>query len=261
MSIITLTTDLGLKDYYVASVKGAILSQCPEAVIVDISHQVSKFDILQAAFILGNSYRDFPDGTIHIIGVMTDKTKENPHVAIFCDQQYFIGNDNGIFPLMLNNRPEKIVEIEISRDKNSISFPVKDIFVNAACHLCKGENIETLGKERNQLYQRTGFNPIVNENAVRATVIYIDDFGNAFVNISEQLFNEAGKGRKFSISFRGGGYTIKKISRNYYNVPPGEMMAFFSAIGFLEIAINTGNASELLGLKVNDIVLVDFSPP
>lgn len=259
MPVITLTTDLGLKDYYLASVKAAILSQCPEAVIVDISHQVQKFDILQAAFIIGNTYRDFPAGTIHIIGVMPDKSRDKVPVAVFCDQQYFIGGDNGTIPLILGNRPYRADEIDIPQNKNSLTFPLKDIFVRAACHLARGGKPEDLGKPKNGLFERPGFKPVVTENSIRGTVVYIDDFGNIFVNITGELFREAGKGKKFLITFRAGGYSIKTISRNYNDVPPGEMLAIFSSTGLLEIAINTGNASELLGIKLNDIILVDFS--
>ena len=93
MGIITLTTDHGLKDYTVSAIKGAIYRQYPDATIVDITHSVPKFDILQAAFILRNSYREFPDGTIHIIGVMPDETHDCRHVAVYCDNQYFVRSE------------------------------------------------------------------------------------------------------------------------------------------------------------------------
>lgn len=258
MPVITLTTDLGLKDYYVASVKAAILNQCSEAIIVDISHLVPKFDILQAAFILRNTYSDFPEGTIHIVGVMPDKIKDRAYVAVAYNHQYFVGSDNGIIPLIIENRPDQIIELDAVRGAKNLTFPLKDILVKAACKLAKGNKPETLGKQKNELVERTGFHPVITENAIRGTVVYIDDFGNIFVNITEKLFHESVKGRKFLVSFRTGGYSIKTISKNYNDVPPGEMLAIFSTTGFLEIAINTGNASELLGIRLSDIILVDF---
>jgi S-adenosyl-L-methionine hydrolase (adenosine-forming) len=257
MPVITLTTDLGLKDYYVASVKAAILSRCPEAVIIDISHLVPKFDILQTAFILGNVYADFPAGTIHLIGVMAEKPHERPFVAVAFKGQYFIGADDGTIPMITIGKPDLIIEFH-AREKTHAAFPLKDILAEAACHILMGGKPEEMGKIKNQLFQKTGFHAIVTENTIRGSVVYIDDFGNVFVNITERLFLDAGKKRKFLISFRAGGYTIKAISKNYGSVPPGEMLAMFSATGFMEIAINTGNASELLGIKLNDIVLVDF---
>ena len=155
MPIITLSSDLGLKDYYVSSVKAAILSQYPAAVIVDISHQIPKFDILQTAFIIGSAYRYFPAGTIHIIGVMPEKTKEKSHIAVLCDEQYFIGADNGIFPLILGSKHAQIVELDIHQEQHAPTFPVKDIFVKAACYLASGGKLDALGKAKSGLFQQT----------------------------------------------------------------------------------------------------------
>ncbi len=257
MAIITLTSDLGLKDNYVASVKATILSQCPNVSIVDITHQITKFDLLQTAFVIKNVFSDFPDKTIHIIGVMPERTIEKQHVAVFCRNQYFIGADNGMFPLFLGNDELKIVEIEISSYR-SFSFPMKDIFAKAACHLAEGGKFEDLGKSKEKLNSIMGFNPVVTQDTLRGKVIYIDDFGNVMVNITEELFHQSGMHRKFEIIFRSGGYRINKLSRNYSDVPEGEMLAMFGATGFLEIAINAGNASELLGIQLNDIIMVDF---
>lgn len=258
MPIITLTSDLGLKDYYVASIKGAILRQCPAATIVDISHQVSKFNISQAAFILENAYREFPENTIHIVGVLPERTKEKAHVAVFCDQHYFIAVDNGILPLALDKKPDQIIELK-SIETLTANFPLKDIFVKAACHIANGGKIEDLGKPKTQLLRSIGFRPVVNENTLRGSVIYIDDFGNVIINIREQLFRQRARGRRFSISVRSGGHSLNSICSAYSDVPPGEMLAFFSSSGFLEIAINMGNASELLGISLNDMILVDFN--
>lgn len=258
MPIITLTSDLGLKDHHVASVKAAILCRCPEAVIVDISHEVSKFDVLQTAYIIGNAFRDFPPGTIHIIGVRTERTKENAYVAVLYQRHYFVGPDNGIFPLFLSAPPDRIIALEDPKEKDFFKFPMKDIFVKTACALASGTGIDSLGVPKREFFRQTGFVPVVNENSIRGTVIYIDHFGNVIVNIKQELFMESVKNRKFSISVRAGQHTISNISGNYYDVPQGEMLAFFNSGGMLEIAINTGNASELLGINAYDIVLVEF---
>lgn len=256
MPIFTLTTDLGLKDYYLASVKATILACCPEAKIIDISHQVSKFDIQQAAFILGNVYRDFPDETIHLIGVLPEKTKECPYVIVSAQKQFFIGADNGIFSLIPGLSPEKIFEIK--SDSEPGTFPLKDVFIKAACHIASGKSVEEIAKIKKSVNQRTGFYPVVNENTIRGSVIYIDDFGNLVINISRDTFEALGRDRKFNITIRSGRYIIKKISKSYQSVPPGEMLALFSRSGYLEIALNAGNAYKLLGIQLNDIVLVEF---
>ena len=108
MAIITLTSDWGYSDYYVAAVKGAILSQIPDAVIVDITHEITPFNVRQAGFVLKNCFRDFPKGTIHIIAVDTIETLDIPHVVVKADGQYFISADNGIFGQILTDFEEAV---------------------------------------------------------------------------------------------------------------------------------------------------------
>lgn len=258
MSIITLTTDHGIKDFTVSAIKGTIYKELPNATIVDISHHVPKFDIVQAAFILRNAYRHFPPETIHVIGVLPHETTEISHVVIQHENQYFIGADNGIFSLIFDTLPEKIIQLNIVSPHEDTFGPTRDIFVKAACHIGRGGTIEVLGRPKESILQRQLFRPIVSENVIRGYIIYIDHFGNAVTNIGELLFKEIGQGRSFKISLRVPGYTIKEISKKYIDVPQGERLALFGLSNFLEIAINVGNASELLGLKLNDMVTVDF---
>jgi len=151
MPIITLTTDMGLKDYYVGAVKGAILTQFPGAVIVDISHSVSSFDIQEAAFIIKNCYLDFPPGTIHIIGVNPERSEDTPHIACFINGHYFIGADNGIFSIVFDKKPVQIVELKHSGTKESLTFPTRDVFVAAACHLAQGGALEKTGSNTREI--------------------------------------------------------------------------------------------------------------
>ena len=146
MSIITLTTDFGIKDHFIANIKGAILTEIPKVNIVEISHQISPFNILEAAYIVQNSYRSFPLGTIHIIGVDSELNPENKHLVVKFEGQYFICSDNGIMSMAcLNIEPEKIVEINI-HDKLISNFSVLDVFVKVACHISRGGKLEVIGK-------------------------------------------------------------------------------------------------------------------
>lgn len=256
MPIITLTSDWGSKDHYLASVKGTILKQQPEARIVDISHHITPHNLTEAAFILKNCYKDFPAGTVHIIGVNTEESEKNPHMAVFADGQYFIGADNGIFSLIFDQKPEKIVEIDIIQDSEFFTFSSRDRFVKAAVALTNGKDIATLGNEVDQLNQKMLFAPVVEDNVIKGLVIYIDNYENVITNITRQKFKDVGKGRKFVISFRG--EVIQSICESYSDVPIGEMLALFGCYGHLEIAINNGNASGLLGLKQDDPVRVEF---
>ncbi len=264
MAIITLTTDMGLKDYYVASVKGAILSQFPEAVIVDISHDVPPFNIAQASFVIRNAYKDFPKGTVHIIGVNPDADMDTHHLAVEFDGHYFVGADNGIFSLLFDKPLEHIFELSITQDSDDLTFPTKHVFVKAACHIARGGTMEVIGKRIETIRQRELFRAVVEGSIIRGTVIYIDSYGNVITNITESLFKEVGKGREFSIYFRKADYDITRISQAYNEVPEGEKVALFSATGYLEIAINKGvegsggGANKLFGLKVNDTVRIEF---
>lgn len=258
MAIITLTTDLGLQDHYVSSLKGSIYSEIPDAKIVDISHNVPAFDLFHAAFLIHNVYRDFPKGSIHIIGVRNEATSETPHVAVEYEGHYFIGSDNGIFSLIFDQKPTKVVELKIRQETSNLTFPTRDIFVKAACHIARGGTLEIIGANLETLQEKTMFRPVVEEDVIKGTIIHIDSYGNVFVNINKRLFREIGVSRPFNIYFRGSEYSISKISNVYHEVDEGDMLAIFSATGFMEIAINKGKANKLLGMKLNDIVRVEF---
>ena len=145
MSIITLTTDFGTKDHFVGAVKGAIYSELPDAKIVDITHHVSPFNITETAYIIKNSYKSFPDGTIHIIGVDSELSNENKHIALEIDNHYFICPDNGVISMITSEiKPEKLVEITIHNAIIS-SFNVLDVFVKVACHLARGGRLDVIG--------------------------------------------------------------------------------------------------------------------
>ena len=258
MLIITLTSDWGLKDHYLAAVKGAIYTQLPGAVIVDISHQISSFDLNQAAFIVRNSWRNFPEGTIHILGINTEASIETPHTVVFYKGHYFIGADNGIFSLIFDEVPEKIIELDIIQDSDYFTFSTRDVFVKVACHIAKGNRVEVLGRAKNHVLQKIPFKPVIDGNLIKGKVIYVDSYENVYTNISESLFTSMTKGKKFIIQFRSDSYRIKTISKAYKDVVQGEMLAIFSTSGLLEIAINQGKASSLLGLRIDQSVLVEI---
>ena len=146
MSIITLTTDFGNKDFFVSSVKGAILSEVKNAMIIDVSNEIQPYNHSEAAYILKNAYKTFPKGTIHIVGVESELTPENRHIAMVFEGHYFIGSDNGIFSMIKDDlKAEKIVEINI-HEKESSSFSVLDVFVKVAAHISRMGKLEVIGK-------------------------------------------------------------------------------------------------------------------
>jgi S-adenosyl-L-methionine hydrolase (adenosine-forming) len=258
MAIITLTSDWGLKDHYLAAVKGAIYSHLPDAVIVDISHQIPSFDLNQAAFIIRNFYKNFPPGTIHILGINTEASIDSPHTVIFHEGQYFIGSDNGIFSLIFDEDPETIIELDVIQDSDYFTFSTRDVFVKVACHLAAGKPLKDLGRPKEKILRRISFKPVIDGSLIKGKVIYVDSYENAFTNITEPLFKSMTRGKKFLIQFRTASYKIDKIRRSYTDVVEGEMLALFSTSGLLEIAINQGKASSLLGLKIDQPVLVEI---
>ncbi len=259
MSIITLTTDLGLKDYYVAGIKGHILSQLPDATIVDISHEIPAFNISVAAFCLKNCYYDFPKGSIHIIGVSPEANEFTRHVVIKYQNHYFIGADNGMFSLLFDEIPEVIFDLNIISNEEKRTFPTKDIFVSAACHIGRGGTLELIGTKIEGLTERTNFQPVIEDDVIRGMAMYIDSYGNVTTNITKSLVKLVGKNRDFSIVFRRSDYNIHELKFNYSEVPEGEKLALFSTNNHLEIAINKGNASKLFGIKLSDTIRIEFN--
>ena len=258
MAIITLTTDLGLTDHYLSTIKGAILSQCPDVRIIDISHQITKHDVFQASFILKNAYKSFPKGTIHIIGMNPEAKIDTCHLAIYADGHYFIGADNGIFSLIFDVAPDKIVELNITQDTDFLTFPAKDLFVKAACHIARGGTLEVIGRTREGYLEKIAIRPVLDSNQLRGSVIYIDSYMNVITNITDKLFKNFCRDRNFAIYIKNLRYCITQISKSYNDVPDGEILALFSSTGHLELAINKGCASELMGLNLNDIIRIEL---
>ncbi|WP_397446386.1 S-adenosyl-l-methionine hydroxide adenosyltransferase family protein [Polaribacter sp. R77954] len=274
MSFITLTTDFGTKDHFVGAVKGAIYSELEDAKIVDITHEVSPFNITETAYILKNSYKSFPKGTIHIIGVDSELSKDNKHIAIDLDGHFFVCPDNGLISMIASEiQPTKIVEINI-HDRIESSFPVLDVFVKVACFIARGGNLTVIGRETFEFKKLVEIQPKVNQakTQIIGGVLYIDNYGNLITNISKKMFNDIGKGRSFEI--RASRYSFDKIFSKYNEIVTnnttdnrvfdGNRLAIFNSAGYLEIAIyrsnlkTVGGASTLLGLEYRDPIIIDF---
>lgn len=257
MGIITLTTDLGHKDFYQAALKGSIVSQFPTVRLVDISHDIPPFDIQNAAFVLKNAYPYFPDKTVHLIGIDSVFNQDTRYLALRYKGHYFVGADNGIFSLVLEGPPEEAVELNIIQDLKYLHFPLTDIFAKAACILAKGGKLADVGEPVVDVVHRTLVQPVVEKDSLRGSVVFIDSFGNVISNISKELFNKVQRGRNFTLYFRRN-ETIGQMSWHYNDVPEGEKLCLFGISNHLEIAINKGNASGLLGLNKGDILRLEF---
>ena len=276
MSIVTLTTDFGNKDYSVAAVKVAILSTFKNPKIIDISHQIEPYNVTQAAYVLKNAYKNFPQGSIHIVGVESERTPENGHIAMYFDGHYFIGADNGIFTMIKGEiKADKIVIINI-HNQNAITFPALDTFIKVAAHLSRNGSLEVIGKATNEIRELVELKPVVNAKVdqIVGSVIYVDNYGNVITNITRKLFNEVGKSRKYTIFARN--VKFKKVYETYsdaidFSIPKekreedGKKIALFNDAEHLELAIyksnplSVGSAYNLFGLEYRDSVTVKFN--
>jgi len=257
MGIITLTTDLGQKDFYLASVKGSILKELPEASIQDISHSVPAFNIAQAAFLLKNSFFHFPSSTIHIIGVDCDYSKSPRFLIAHYRDHYFIGPDNGVFSLIFEEAPNLMVEIYPKEGLKPSHFNLLEILVPASCSLYKSPVLEKYGLRVEDWNQKMNLKPVFGPGFIRGTIIYVDEYQNVISNIQEYDFKNTIGLKNFQIRFRRN-ESINKISYHYGEVPEGEKLALFGISGHLEIAIHKGKAAGLLGLKIDDIIQIDY---
>ncbi|RPD94380.1 hypothetical protein EGM88_12440 [Aureibaculum marinum] len=271
MSLITLTTDFGTKDHFIGAMKGAIYTELNDARVVDISHQITPFNITETAYILKNAYKKFPKGSIHIIDVDSELSIENKHIAIALDGHYFICANNGIISMISSEiKPDKVVEINIHNSLSSFSA-----FVKVACHIARGGTLEVIGKPIADIKQINEVQPYINteNNQIIGSVIYIDNYGNVITNITRKLFHEIGKSRPFEVKARN--YTFKKVLNRYNEIInfestkelrdyDGQKLALFNSSDYLEIAIyksnlkSVGGASTLLGLDYRDSITVRF---
>ena len=243
--------------------------------IVDISHDIAPYNPTEAAYVLKNAYKTFPNGSIHIIGVDSEKTPENQHLVMFFDGHYFIGADNGIFAMIKGDlKSEKIVTINIHH-KIPNSYPVLEVFVWVAAHLSRNGRLDVVGKPIDKINELKDLRPIINQKGdqILGAVIYVDNYGNVITNITRKIFNDVSKSRSFTIYARN--VKFREIFETYsdaidFSIPKekrdedGKKIALFNDADHLELAIyksNTltvGSAQSLFGLEYRESVTVKF---
>ncbi len=256
MAVITLTTDWNKSDYYVGAVKGKILSADASIQIVDISHQVQPFNVMQAAFIIRNSCFNFPAGTVHLIAVNAALGPKRPLLVFEIRNQFFIASDNGIVGLLSGDKPDKIYKAKNSG--HATNFLSLDLFIDTAVKIIKGTSSDTFLEAAANYESQIPYRPVIEKNLINGSVIYVDSFSNAITNISKETFEKVGQGKHFEIFIQSNHYKLDKINTTYSDSISGELLALFNSIGFLEIAINHGNAAELLNLAINSAIRVKF---
>ena len=255
MAIVTLLTDSGESDHYVAAIKAKILSINPELVIVDISHKIAACDIAHGAFVLRSVFRDFPSGTVHLAGVDSTANRGDSSIAVQLEDHYFVGPDNGLFGLISEKPYQALVELN-KIDPVISTFLEKDVFAVVAAKLASGDAIASVGTAMPSFKKMTDRHVKATKKLIAGNVIRIDNYGNLLTNIPKDAFDTLSKGKNFTIQF--GGEKFKRIHATYNQTDQGECFLIFNSLGLLEIGIYKGNANELLGLSYDSPVNITF---
>jgi S-adenosylmethionine hydrolase len=255
MALITFLSDFGSTDHYVAAVKARVLSINSGLQIVDISHDIEPCNLAQASFVLKNIFRDFPEGTVHLMGVNSSNTPDDQFLALKIEEHYFVGNNNGLWGLISDEEASAVVDLNSLKPVHS-SFPAKDILAPAAAKLASNTSIQDLGKPVDEYKRMLSRRAKATKQQITGHVIHVDHFGNLITNIPQTDFDILSKGKKFQIKF--GREKMIKVHGGYKTVDNGDCFLLFNSIGFLEIGINNGNAAQLLGMEYDSPVIISF---
>ena len=256
MALITFLSDFGEKDHYVAAIKAAIFSARPEQQIVDISHKIARHDISHGAFVLKSVFRDFPENSVHLVAVDPVIRGQNRLVALRLENHYFIGHDSGIYSLISSELPEEMVEIPHEES----AFVTRDVLVPAALSLSNGHELSSLGETVNDLVIKTDRQVKATKREIVGQIVQIDHYGNLITNIRKSDFDNICRilGGNPGYSIRFARELFDQLNTKYSEVDDGDCFVLFNTQGLLEIGINKGKANELLGLREDAPVIIEF---
>lgn len=245
--MITLTSEIGHQDYLVGAVKATLLGIDPGFTVIDISHTVPAFNYPQAAYVCRNAFRHFPEYSYHLVLVNLFDRKPEQLLLAFHQNQYILCADNGLLTMILEEKPEMIIGIPLKpADRNTIGITA--VMGRIVHELVNGASIKDIGVPDVAYLEKNPLKPVVDDLGMEGKIIFIDQFENVVVNITREEFEQHRNGRKFQIIFKRD-EVIDRISQTYADAPEGEKLALFNSAGYLEIAINKGNAAGLFGLK------------
>jgi S-adenosyl-L-methionine hydrolase (adenosine-forming) len=255
MAIVTLLTDSGEYDHYVAAIKAKILSTNPSLKIVDISHRIAPCDVGHGAFVLKSVFRDFPKGTIHLVAVDSSGKRDTAAIALQVEDHFFVGADNGLFGLITEKPHQYIAELNTINPVQT-TFPEKDIFALAAAKLASGVSLTDLGRPLQSFKRMIDRQVKATKKQITGSVVRVDSFGNLITNIPKEAFDVLSKDKVYTIQF--GGEKFRRVNINYFDVEEGDCFILFNSLAVLEIGVNRGNASELFGMNYDSVVNILF---
>lgn len=261
MSIITLLTDFGSADHYVAAMKGVILQTAPKAVLVDITHTVAPQNLLQAAFILRQTFEYFPAGTIHVAVVDPGVGTARSVIAAKYSGQFVLAPDNGLISLIHADFPLEELRLvqntSLFRRGVSATFHGRDLFAPVAGHLSKTGRLTEVGPPTNKLALLSlPIAAVAPDGRIVGQIAYIDTFGNATTNITRQDLERAAK-RRSNLTTKVGAHDIGPLRATYGDVPSGAALVVIGSATMLEIAVNHGSAAQFLSLTIGQEVIVE----
>jgi S-adenosylmethionine hydrolase len=253
--ILTLTTDWNQHDYYNGMLRGKLISSCPELKVVEITNQVPSFNLNHAAFVIRYSYSHFPEGTIHLVMVNSENSLSKRMLAFTHNDHHFVVADNGIIGLIFKDPPQNVFAFPFDGEG---SFSSLESSIAAIDALYQGKNLSDVANSISNFDLRIPLRATNENNAITGSIIYIDSYLNAITNVSKELFDKVGQGRKFEIFVQSQHNKVEKIAKSYNDVDPGDLLALFNSAGLLEIAINNGYAAQLLNLNNGSSVRIKF---
>jgi S-adenosylmethionine hydrolase len=248
MPILTLTSDIGQQDYLVGAIKGQLLQIEPTFNLVDITHHLAPFNISQAAYVCRNAIKNFPPFTYHLVLVNLFEQKPEQLLLSFHKEQYILCADNGLLPMILEEAPEMVISLPLEKGAAKNTLYCVRMMAKTIQKLHAGEALQNIGNPDATYLDRIPLRPLLGDNWMEGQILFIDHFENIVVNITHDQFEEQRRGRSFKIIFKRD-EVINTISETYANVKEGEKLALFNSAGYLEIAINKGNAAGLFGLQ------------
>jgi len=253
--IVTIATDFGVQDAYAGAVKGILLRINPRLRIVDITHQIPSFDILEGAFNLNFYYRFFPRGTIHLLVVDPGVGGKRKGILIKSDDFFFVGPDNGVFSFVYDR--ENIREIRNLTNpayflqRVSPTFHARDIFAPVCAYLSLGVEPKEFGTSAEVCYKFKFPEPVCGKDRLRGEIIHIDRFGNLISNISSDLLKDE------KIRIKVGRRTIKGLGGFYAEAKKRELIALIGSSNYLEISVSQGSARKLLKARAGGKITVE----
>ncbi len=248
MPLITLTSDIGHQDYLVSAVKAQLLQIDAGFSMIDVSHTITPFNYPQAAYICRSAFRNFPEFTFHIVLVNLFEKKPEQLLLAFHQNQYILCADNGLLNMIVEDKPDLVIGIPLDKLAIKNTTYCVSVMGKVVRQISEGVALMEIGEPDAGYTEKNHLRPLLDNNWIEGQIIFIDNFENVIVNITHEQFEEQRRGRSFRIVFKRD-EIIERISESYADVHEGEKLALFNSAGYLEIAINKGNAAGLFGLQ------------